>query len=306
VILLKIINNMKTNLSNFALVVFTNEKYSNLLELTIPYINKAFKDINIKKYVVSNKITETIDVDGINEFELIVGDVDFCDRGTHYSKTMKYLIKNISEKYILFLCDDYLIKSEIKKDTFYGIINFIYENNIDYFYLGTQKSMEKYVNERTNIETDYERYNLPNGCLYNIDKDERHLYSVQPCFWKTESLLQILDNNKNLSLHGMDNTDIKDDKGNKRVLDESKNEIFYKHNDLYNYYNFKNITYHYPILTYHVDEKPLGSDFLMIDYIEIVRHGKFINSEVNSKFILKDILNSDEIKHKTNKLKKFL
>lgn len=297
---------MNINLSDFALVIFTNEKYSNLLELTIPYINKAFKDIDIKKYVVSNKLTESIDVEGIDEFEKITSDVNFCEKGSHYSKTMKHLIENISEKYILFLCDDYLVKSEIKKDVFYGIISFIYENNIDYFYLGTQKHMEKYRNETSVIDTDYKSYNLPKGCLYNMDKDERHLYSVQPCFWNTESLLQILKNNENLSLHGMDNTEIKDKKGNKRVLDNTKNYMFYKHNDSYDYYNFKNVTYHHPILTYHVDEKPLNSDYLMIDYIEIVRHGKFINSEVNSKIIFNDILYSDEMKHKINKLKKFL
>lgn len=297
---------MNENIENFAVVIFTNEKYSNLLELSAPYLVDSFSEIDIKKYIITNKLNEKLTFKGVENFDIIVSNEEFCGSGSHYSKTMKYLIEKISEKYILFLCDDYIVKSKIKKDTFYGITQFIYDNGVDYFYLGTQRHMEKYINERTTIDTDYKKYNLPKGCLYDIDKNERHLYSVQPCFWNTESLLQILKNNENLSLHDMDNTDIKDEKGNKRVLDNTKNHIFYEHNDSYEYYNFKNVTYHYPILTYHVDEKPLKSDYLMIDYIEIVRHGKFINSEVNSKFILNDILYSNEMKHKINKLKKFL
>jgi hypothetical protein len=55
-------------------------------------------------------------------------------------------------------------------------------------------------------------------------------------------------------------------------------------------------------MTYHVDEKPLSTDFLLIDYIEIVRHGKFLDANVNSKDILNNILNSKEnIKNKLNK-----
>ena len=43
---------------------------------------------------------------------------------------------------------------------------------------------------------------------------------------------------------------------------------------------------------------------LLIDYIEIVRHGKFLDANVNSKDILNNILNSNE--NIKNKLKKFI
>lgn len=108
-----------------------------------------------------------------------------------------------------------------------------------------------------------------------------------------------------ISLHQLDNTDIKNTKGEKRKLQEFYNYSFYEKKINFFDFGFKNYCYHYPTLTYHADEREIGSDFLLIDYIEIVRHGKFLNAEVNSKLLLKEILESENIKPIINKLSKF-
>jgi hypothetical protein len=97
----------------------------------------------------------------------------------------------------------------------------------------------------------------------------------------------------------LDNTDILNKKGQKRQLDSKHNFAFYEEKNNFFDYNFKNYCYHYPPLSYHVDEKSINDDYFVIDYIEIVRHGKFINYNVNSKLILdKILLSMPEINNK--------
>ncbi len=274
--------------NNISIIIYTNETYYDLLEFTLPFLIENFKKINIKKYVVSNKIKQSSHFEVSEQIDC---GVEFLSNGGHFEQTISYALENIKEDYILFLCDDYLIKSEVKYDILMGVFNFVIDNEIDYMSLGTQKHMEPFIFEWENFNIDYKKYGLPDKCLFKTDVNCRHLYSVQPCIWKKKSLIEILKNNKNITLHDLDNTNIKDLNGNYRELDEEKNFMFYKKNENYRNYDFKNVCIHYPIISYHVDEKPIDSDYFLLDYIEIVRHGKFLDAEVNSKYILNQKLN---------------
>ena len=41
------------------------------------------------------------------------------------------------------------------------------------------------------LNNDLKDFNINQGILYQIDDDYRHLYSVQPCIWKTKSFLTL-------------------------------------------------------------------------------------------------------------------
>ncbi len=288
-------------MKDISFVVFTNENYFNLLYLTLPYTIENTKHLNKTINVVSNKIPQHEKFDGVNYID---SNVNFSGDGSHFRDSLLFALNQIPEDYILFLCDDYLIKSPINKNRFDNIINILDKINGDYLALGTQKHIENFVVNWEKPNITLSEYGFPDGCFYKFDVTARHMYSVQPCVWKKSSLIELLIHNPSLTLHQLDNTNILNKKGENRQLSEFFNFSFYENKENFFDYGFNNFCYHYPPITYHVDEKPLSTDFLLIDYIEIVRHGKFLDADVNSKDILNNILNSDEnIKHK---LKKFI
>ena len=288
-------------MKDISFVVFTNENYFDLLYITLPYTIENTKHLNKTINIVSNKIPQHEKFDGVNYID---SNVNFSGDGSHFRDSLLFALNQIPEDYILFLCDDYLIKSPINKNRFDNIINILDKINGDYLALGTQKHIENFVVNWEKPNITLSEYGFPDGCFYKFDVTARHMYSVQPCVWKKSSLIKLLTHNPSLTLHQLDNTNILNKKGENRQLTEFFNFSFYENKENFFDYGFNNFCYHYPPISYHVDEKPLSTDFLLIDYIEIVRHGKFLDANVNSKDILNNILNSDEnIKHK---LKKFI
>jgi hypothetical protein len=288
-------------MKDISFVVFTNENYFDLLYLTLPYTIENTKHLNKTINVVSNKIPEHEIFNGVNYID---PNVNFSSDGSHFRDSLLFALNQIPEDYVLFLCDDYLIKSPINKDRFDKIVSILENINGDYLALGTQKHIENFVINWDKPNIKLSDYGFPDGCFYNFDVTARHMYSVQPCVWKKTSLIELLTHNPSLTLHQLDNTDILNKKGERRKLDEFFNFSFYEKKENFFDYEFNNFCYHHPPITYHVDEKSLSTDFLLIDYIEIVRHGKFLDANVNSKDILNNILNSNE--NIKNKLKKFI
>lgn len=290
-------------MKDISFVIFTNEKYFDLLELTLPFNIENTKHLNKKIHVVSNKIPKKNLISGVNYIE---SNIEFLSDGGHFRDTLLFALNNISEDYILFLCDDYIIKSPIKKNRFDNLINVLEKINADFLALGTQKHIENFVVRWNRPNIKLSDYDFPDGCFYEFDESVRHMYSVQPCIWKKKSLITLLEHNKTLTLHQLDNTDIVNKKGERRILIEFFNYSFYEKKENFFDYEFKNYCYHFPPLSYHVDEREISSDFLLIDYIEIVRHGKFLESNVNSKIILNEIFNTNSVKKIKEKLNKFI
>lgn len=288
---------------DISFVVFTNEKYFKLLYLTLPYTIENTKHLGKTVNVVSNRIPEHDKFDGVNYID---PNVNFSPTGSHFRDSLLTALNQIPEDYILFLCDDYLIKSPINKNRFDNLVNIMEKINGDFLALGTQKHIENFVVNWNRPEIKLSDYGFPDDCFYEFDETARHMYSVQPCIWKKSSLIELLNHNPGLTLHQLDNTDILNKRREKRNLIDKHSYLFYETKENFFDYGFKNFCYHFPPLTNHVDEKPMSSDFLLIDYIEIVRHGKFLNAEVNSKTILYNILNSEENTDLKDKLKDFL
>lgn len=290
-------------MKDISFVVFTNENYFNLLYLTLPFTIENTKHLGKPINIVSNRIPPYEKFDEVNYIDC---NVNFSSNGSHFRDTLLFALNQISEEYILFLCDDYLIKSPINKNRFDNLVKILEKINGSFLSLGTQKHIENFVVNWNRPDILLSDYGFPNDCFYEFDISARHMYSVQPCVWKKTDLIELLFHNPNLTLHQLDNTDILNKKGERRKLLESFNFSFYEKKENFFDYNFKNFCYHYPPFTYHVDEKNLSSDFLLIDYIEIVRHGKFLDADVNSKYILNDILEKKEFEKIKKKLINFI
>lgn len=282
-------------MKDISFLIFTNEKYFDLLQLTLPYVINNTKHLGKNINVVSNNILNNMLFDGVR---FLNANEKFSNDGSHFRNSMIYALNNIDEKYILFLCDDYLIQSPINKTLFQNIITILDNLNVDFLALGTQKHIENVIINWEQPNINYVDFGFSKNFFFEIDTSYRHLYSVQPCIWKKSSLMDILEHNEYLTLHQLDNTDIMNRKGEKRKF-EFIEYLFYNSEPNFFDYGFKNLCYHNPPLTYHIDEKPIGSDFFLIDYCEIVRYGKFIETETNAKIILNKILeNNIDLKSK--------
>lgn len=287
-------------MEDISFLIFTNEKYFDLLELTLPFVLNNTKHLEKKINVVSNRLPTNVSLYDVTYFN---ANENFTENGSHFRNCMLYALERIGERYILFLCDDYLIQSPIDKIIFRNIISFLDEFSVDFLSLGTQKHIENVITSWKQPNIEHTNFWFDKNHFYEMDSSYRHMYSVQPCVWKKNSLIELLINNPTLTLHQLDNTDIMNKKQKRRNF-EFIEPLFYKNEPNFFDYQFKNFCYHNPPLTYHIDEKPIGSDFFLLDYFEIVRHGKFLTANVNSKFLLDNILEKNiDLK---SKLSRFL
>ena len=138
----------------------------------------------------------------------------------------------------------------------------------------------------------WNQYKKDRYTLIELDYNYRHTLSVQPGIWKVDQLLEILNLNKQLTLHQLDNSNIKDCKGNYRHLEE--NQEFYNDKD-FNHYNHRYFGLYSGKTSYHVDERPMNSDYLVLDYIEFIRHGKILEVNMNSRKHILEILQKNNL-----------
>lgn len=279
--------------NNFCFLIYTNEKYLPIADLTMSEFDNFYKKNYLKKYLVSNKFTDYKFKN--NNAIHIDCDIKFDANGAHFSQTLIKALEKINEKYIIFFCDDYMLIDEPKHNVLEELMSVIEDQNIDFFTFcstNPQKSWEKYS---LDLKSNDNRF------FYNIPEDYQYLYNVQPCVWKKESLLEILTHNPDISLHDLDTTNIKNKEGFARTfnLDLAKWNSYPSGSQNY---NLKNICTDYRSFNDY-DNK---YDFFIFPYVEIIRWGSFntIQETKSKEFLKKFILerNIEENEH----LKKFL
>ena len=173
-------------ISDVSVLVYTNEKGINITHLTLPKVIAAFEGTVNKIYLTANKIPNAFTGFNVN---YISAEIEFKSNGSHYSQTLQHALKEITEEYILFLCDDYLFRTPVKRDVLVNIINLIKNCNVDYFSFASLCYCDVVIKNWKSPAINLKDFNL-DGTLYEIDNNYRHLYSVQPCIWKKTSLLK--------------------------------------------------------------------------------------------------------------------
>jgi hypothetical protein len=280
--------------------VFTNENYFGINYVTIPQLIKNTKHLNVKINLISNKFPEHERFEGVNYIE---SNIPFDGSGKHFRDTMLYALDRIEEKYIFFLCDDYVFRSPVKENTFNSITSILDKTNSDFLSLSTQKHMGAFISKWDKIDLDITNYGYPSNCFYYMPDEYCHMYSVQPCVWKKESLIELLKQNEGLSLHDLDNLNIVNKKNERRERNPSI--LFYYEKQGFFDYGFKNIGIYLDPLGFNADEREPNTDYLIIDYCEVIRHGRIMEPDTNSKRYFLDLIKTDEYKNIKDKLNKF-
>tara|TARA_R110001592_G_scaffold357091_1_gene659808 strand:- start:2864 stop:3697 length:834 start_codon:yes stop_codon:yes gene_type:complete len=239
-------------MNNLSVVIFTNEKGFGLAELAVDYFKRYSK--NLKINIVSNLIPDgyVFRHDDIQHHNM---KVPYDSSGGHFGESMLKYLKSIDDEYIFFFCDDYFLVNDIKEDDLNTLIDFIKCENIDYFGFNDMgvgcSQMDKVMYQSKCKHEHSNKFVVRN-------RDDRYLYSVQPCIWKRETFMKVLDNS--MSLHALDETQqhIKDING-----------IVALGNDLPSH------------MTYKLQEEINEINYFILSYTELVRHGVFIIPENN-------------------------
>jgi hypothetical protein len=286
-------------MNKIEVIVFTNEKYFNILYVTLQKLVNNLLNLETNINVVTNKLPIN-DFKGVNFIET---NVEFSPQGSHFRDSMLFALSKIESEYILFFCDDYMMNSPVNSKNFNAVMEIIKTYDSDFFSFSSLNYCDHIISKWNKLETDLNKFGIDGGILYEIPNNYRHLYSVQPCIWKKSSLVELLQFNEELSIASLDNTNIKNKKGNFRNLNYETN--YYDETDISNLdYGFKNLTINYPPFSYNIDDRPIGSEYFVFDYGEILRHGKVIESDTNSKKLLIKFL--DKNKNLSEKVAKFL
>lgn len=282
-------------MSGIEIVIYTTNNSIEILYVTLPRVINFFSKTGIRINVVSNTKNDIyLDFPEVN---FIFTDVNFDTMGTHFSDMMKIVCNTITSDYLLFLVDDYIFNSTVNKTNFDKIFDLIVCEDIDYFSFQSVFGVLNLFNKWDNYEFDKTKYNFGDIHIKKMDGKFKHCLSVQPSIWKIDFIKELITDNPSLTLSQLDN----------RILNKTKNDLLFDleySDDFYHFYDRKLLSYYFGELTNHIDERKIGSDFFMFDYGEIIRHGKIIESETNSKKIVMDEINNNEILK--IKLKKFL
>jgi len=227
-------------MSDLATVVYTNKNNLPIVKLFLQQFMKhtstRFHEQS-KLYVVLNEIPDNV-VDLGSTVEIINANVPFEGNGGHFSKTVEYALHHITEPYIFWFCDDYLLTDDIDEQRLDLLLTILKREPIDMFTFASIVQHSGYKSTTFN-EFDGETF-------YHVDDDYLHKFSVQPCIWKRTSLLDVVQNNT-ITLHDLDCS---------RIMNKEKYNVVCTPYRIY-------------------DVCPTCPQKFIIQYIEIIRHGVF-------------------------------
>lgn len=223
---------------NLAVVVYTNETNLPILQLFLDNFFKYNPNSNLSIYAVGNKFTK-FELPHLDKVKYIAGNAEFQNNGGHFSETLRTVLPQIKEDYIFYFCEDYILTYSIDENALTTLMQMIQYENIDMFSFGSM-----YPINHGFSAFDKQYFEIP---LYYIDTNYRHAFSVQPCIWKKPSLINLLNDNLNASLHDMDNSYLQNKDKYKMICTNLK---IYDH--------------------------AFEPDYFVIGYKEIIRHGVFL------------------------------
>lgn len=286
-------------MENLSLVIYTSEKHTPIAKLCAQEFNKFSNGLDIPKYVISNRFKCDTDFNSMG-FTKIDCEIPYCDGGTHYSEVMLKSLSEVKTDYVLFLLEDYILMTDIKIKSLESILNVMKDENIDHVSL-----MSYDYSDWTNLNINYQNYGLDENIFLNLDNRYHYMLSVQPCIWKKESLIKIINRNPNISIHSFDTSYVSNIKGQKR---NNLNGRYYDTPSDFWDYNFKHIALRKTNLTgnYAFDEHNGTDDYFLFLYSEIMRNGKFnFYTHKNNKIFLDKFLKDQNIDEQNNFYSKY-
>lgn len=263
-------------IDNFAIVVYTNQAYIPILQLFLDEFYEWNPDVKIPIYVLSNSFPT---IKPYNEkVTYIEAGVDWDPYGRHFSKVVKASLEKVKEDYIFWFCEDYILNDAIDIKKLNGLLQLFKDKQLDVFSFASIVHAPEYEK----IEAEYNVYGLEGETFFYTDNDYLHKFSVQPCIWKKDSLIKLVNEN-DISLHDLDCS---------RVIEREK--------------------YIAGCTSYRIfDVCPTCPEKFIISYVEVIRHGvfQFTENGLNVDKVYNDYLRKLVIKyniHEKQEYNKFI
>ena len=286
-------------IDKLSLLIYTCEQYLPISKLSMEEFNRYTTDLEIKKYLVSNKITDNFFTDNLG-FELLDSNVKFSENSTHFADNLIYALEKIEEKYVLLWVEDTIIGTDMKSQNLKSVIDLLDENEIDHL------SLLSYGHDWEILDVNYSKYNLPDSLLFKMPNSYLYTFSLQPAIWNTKKLLEVLKHNQGITLHQFDTSEIKNKKGILRSGDDGYGYINTP-DDFWDY-GIKHTCFRRTFETtpYCFDDRPFDGDYFLFLYSGIVRGGKFdFNTHHNSREFVIKFLNEKNITKEDETYTKF-
>jgi hypothetical protein len=271
---------------DLSLIIYTSENNVPLAKTCAELFNENAEDLRVPKYIISNKIPDTNIVSDLG-FELIDTNVELKSDKSQFQEVLLKSLELVNTKYVMFFLEDYWLVNKFKTNNLEKVMNLVEDNNIDYLSL-----MSYGYGDWETYPTDYSKYDLPDNIILKFDERHLHMYSVQPCIWKKSSLIELLIHNPKLTMVDMDTTTVRNKKGERRE-GEDLYGLWTTPKDFWDY-GFQHCCFNRRGDTsfFTFDEHDGKSDYLIFQYSEVMRYGKFnIHGGSNNRnFIQKTIL----------------
>ncbi len=255
-------------MNNLSILYYTNETSLPICDLAINEFNNFSKNLNLKKYIVSNRFLSDNNFN-YNGFEQINANVPLENEGRHISKVLIKSLETIDTKYVLFMLDDMFVMNDIRKNNLEKIINVMDNENIDHF------SLMSYGHNWQVLNIDYEQYGLPNDYIFKMDMSYMYMITLQPMIWKVSSFLELLKNNSNITIKEFDTSFFKNKKNETRVGPNS--DGYYTTPDGFWDYGFTHCCFkrHYETTPYPFDDRCVDDNYFLFLWSETIAGGKF-------------------------------
>lgn len=265
-------------IKNLSFVMYTNEKYLPIAKLSIDRVSEYF-NLSVPKYLATNKLNKDFNLDYC-DFEIIDANIPFESDGSHFRNVMLTLLTNyVKTKYFLYFSEDYYLIKTFKINNLIKLLAYIEDKDIGYMSL---IGHSQFYGSKNN---DTESYDLPDIMQLN-PISYIYSFSMQPCIWNKDFLLQIIDSNQRLTLPILDTTNFKNRKN--KPLSNGWDYNWTPHGFIFNNSLLGN---------YALDTHNGIDDYYMLLYSEIVRGGKLnLNTHNNNKNTVKSIISKYNIR----------
>jgi len=247
-------------MNNLHFVCYTNEQY-------IPIANLFTRIFTVKteyRYpitVITNGGSKQVHV--TDKINVIDTNTPFGGSGEHFTFSLLTALKQLSRKYVFFFCDDYFITKSIDHTKLIKLLDLLEKDDIKFFSFSSCHPKAK----------NWELYsqNILEDELFVIPEDFQYMFSVQPCIWNRETLINVLEANIGITLHNFDNSVLADINGERRTIISGTEKYTSWINP--HIYGFKKLCSNYKAYD-ELEEFNLHKYFI-IQYVEAVRHGLF-------------------------------
>lgn len=253
---------MNYEITDLRFVVSTNENNFHLAELAAHYLWKHSRCTDLKLSIVSNRISD--DINKQTSIHYFDAGVEYQPSAMHFGDSMLKFLKSIDEPYILFMCDDYMMIRDIRWQQMKDVMHLVRMEDMDYY--GFDDVMGKFLGEFPIFDKEYP--GIEKGSLRYRWHDYQYIYSVQPCIWKRDTLIAVIEQHLPMSAHCLDNT-------RTDIRENTRGKITGLYNILPSCFTDTELYYDPPW-----DRPDIPHyDYFAMAYVEVVRHGVFMVPE---------------------------